>query len=108
MDHDQIERYLSTMIRFKNVGMRFPSRCDIQWSEHLIMEKICRDCGEEKSYINVSEINEKMHISKPAVSQMLNSLEKKGYIIREIDTNDRRKIPSFPILEEPFRGYDRG
>ena len=76
--------------------MRFPSECDIQWSELLIMEKICKDCSGGGTCINVSEIQENMYISKPAVSQTLNNLEKKGYIIREIDMRDRRKISVQP------------
>ncbi len=99
MDNDYKEKYLSAMIRFKSVGMKFPSECGIQWSELLIMEKICRDYMCANDCINVSEIHEDMFISKPAVSQTLNNLEKKGYIVREIDTHDRRKISVQPTNE---------
>lgn len=99
MDRDYLEKYLNAMIRFKNVGMRFPSQCGIQWSELLIMEKICNEYMHDSVCINVSEIQENMYISKPAVSQTLNSLEKKGYIVREIDTQDRRKISVQPTNE---------
>lgn len=92
MNDDLLAKYLSSMIRFKQVGLRFPSECDIQWSELLIMEKICSDYDCSGECINVSEIHESMYISKPAVSQTLNNLEKKGYISREIDPSDRRKI----------------
>ena len=34
----------------------------------------------------------KLHISKPAISYILNALEKKNYITREIDPKDRRKV----------------
>ena len=34
----------------------------------------------------------RLRISKPAVSYILNTLEKKNYIVREIDPQDRRKI----------------
>ena len=92
MDRALIEKYISAMIRMKNVSMKYPDHMGIQWSELLIMEKICDHHVKEKRYIHVSEIHENMFISKPAVSQALNHLEQKGYIVREIDPGDRRKI----------------
>jgi len=38
------------------------------------------------------EIGSKMNVSSARIAQALNSIEKKGFITREIDTNDRRKI----------------
>nr|WP_162306303.1 MarR family transcriptional regulator [Brevibacillus laterosporus] len=37
-------------------------------------------CPDKKVY--VSDIQSNLYITKPAVSQMLNTLEKKGYVIR--------------------------
>jgi DNA-binding MarR family transcriptional regulator len=37
-------------------------------------------------------MHETLAVSKPAISQMLASLEKRGYIRRETDTGNRRKI----------------
>ena len=42
--------------------------------------------------LHTAELQKKLFISKPAVSQMYKSLEKKGYIYRETDKNDRRKV----------------
>ena len=42
--------------------------------------------------LDVPKMQEKLQISKPAVSYILNALEKKNYIVREIDPKDRRKI----------------
>ena len=96
MEDNLKDKYLSAMLRFKKSGLRIPAECEIQWSELLIMEKICQDCESGNTYINVSEIQQSMYISKPAVSQTLNNLEKKGYIVREIDMSDRRKISVQP------------
>jgi len=38
------------------------------------------------------ELEEHLAVTKSAVSQMISSLEEKGYITREIDKNDRRKF----------------
>lgn len=40
----------------------------------------------------VSDLAHKLHVSPPAVSRMLRSLEGKGYIERIVDLNDRRNI----------------
>ena len=53
-----------------------------------------------------------LHISKPAISYILNTLEKKNYITREIDPKDRRKvsISATPegkaAAEESMKRYD--
>ena len=38
------------------------------------------------------EIGDEMNVSTARIAQTLNSIEKKGWIIRQIDPNDRRKI----------------
>jgi DNA-binding MarR family transcriptional regulator len=40
----------------------------------------------------VSDLQKMHNITKPAISQMLNGLEHKGYISREMDKDDRRKV----------------
>lgn len=42
--------------------------------------------------LDVPKIQKKLNISKPAISYILNTLEKKKYITREIDAKDRRKV----------------
>ena len=49
-------------------------------------------CGSEQSEVTTAILSEKLHISKPAVSQMINTLEQKHYVTREINKNDRRLI----------------
>ena len=41
---------------------------------------------------NINGICEMLHITKPAVTYMLNSFERDGCITRSIDTDDRRRI----------------
>lgn len=50
--------------------------------------------NDHDSGINVfaSDITVELHTSKAAVSQMLNSLEKRGYIRRDFNESNRRKI----------------
>jgi DNA-binding MarR family transcriptional regulator len=43
-------------------------------------------------HFSLSDITNSQFISKSGVSKMLSALEKKGYLVREPDKNNRRKI----------------
>lgn len=86
------EQFISAMLRFKKVDMTFPTECEIQIVEMMIMQSIADCCLYNNNNLDVITLQKRLHISKPAVSQTLNTLEKKGYIVREIDSCDRRKI----------------
>lgn len=58
----------------------------------IIKEIIARKSSGESSGNWLSSMSEYLHISKAAVSQMLGSLEKKGFITRETNPDNRREI----------------
>lgn len=113
MKSGQKEAFMSAVMRFKRIDVCcvFKTK-DIQFSELLILGKASAGCACNEKGISVSEIGQRLHLSKPAISQTLNSLEKKGYINREIDREDRRKImvtltaEGSHKLEEGIRGFD--
>ncbi|AEV29224.1 transcriptional regulator [Sphaerochaeta pleomorpha str. Grapes] len=86
------EEFIAAMHRFKKVGRSFLPCCGINMGEFFVMERISRDMPCSSTDISASEMQNHPQFTKPAVSQMLNSLEKKGYVHREIDKNDRRRI----------------
>lgn len=92
MDSILKEELVASLLRFNKVVMKFPPGFDIPINELIVMIKI-ETCDKKNVY--VSDIQKDMRISKPAVSKILNILEKKEYITREMDTNDRRKIAVF-------------
>ena len=77
---------------------------------HSIAGTCCRECP--CMNLDVPKMQKKLHISKPAISYILNTLEKKNYITREIDPKDRRKvsISATPegktAAEESMKRYD--
>jgi len=79
------------MFRLKKIVMMFSTGPDIHMGELTLMQWIEKNSAREDGNELLSEIQSNLHITKPAISQMLNSLEKKGYITREIDKTDRRK-----------------
>ena len=92
MDVSLKDELIAAMHRFKKVGRSFPSGFGINMGEFFVMDRISRDMPCSSTDISASEMQNHPQFTKPAVSQMLNSLEKKGYVHREIDTNDRRRI----------------
>ncbi|MCR2033378.1 MarR family winged helix-turn-helix transcriptional regulator [Anaerofustis stercorihominis] len=62
-------------------------------SEFFLLSVLLREKKEnDVDGIYPSEISLKSRLSRPAITQTLNSLEKKGYIIRVLEENDRRKF----------------
>lgn len=95
MDDKLREQFLAATIRLKKMESMLLPDCEMQLNELVILMTITEGCACGKSCgtnLNVPEIQKKLHISKPAVSYILNTLEKKNYITREIDPDDRRKI----------------
>jgi len=86
------EQLIASMQRFKKVGKSFPQGIELNMGEFFVLDRISGNMPCSSTDLSSSEMHNHMHFTKPAVSQMLNSLEKKGYVHREIDTNDRRKI----------------
>lgn len=92
MDNELRDRLMHAMFRFKKVGMIFPPGLDIHMGELFVMRSIDGNCPFPDHPSPVSDLPKHLMISKPAMSQLLNGLEKKGYLVREIDKADRRKI----------------
>lgn len=92
MDTDLKDRLVQTMLRFKKVGMTFPPGLDIRMGELMVMRSIeaAKPCDGKDVF--VSDIHGHYCMTKPAISQILNRLEKKQYVRRKIDKTDRRKI----------------
>lgn len=64
----------------------------VNMTELILMNGVVNNAIDSENNINLSDIREYLSISKGAVSQMLNSLEKKGLINRDIDKNNRRNL----------------
>jgi DNA-binding MarR family transcriptional regulator len=78
--------FLSTMMRLRKVGMPATPGEHLRFVEMLVLEKISEDGSA------ATEIQNDLTISKPAVSQILSALEQRGFIRRQTDPQDRRKI----------------
>ncbi|MDR3242658.1 MAG: MarR family transcriptional regulator [Clostridiales Family XIII bacterium] len=97
MDIDLKRQLVHSIFRFKKAGMRLPQSLNVEMkhfnvnmAELVLMKKILDASGDENACL--ADLQRFLSITKAAVSQMLGALEKKGYLNREINKNNRRKI----------------
>jgi len=65
---------------------------NINMSELFLMNVISDNTSDSEKNICLSEVRGYLSVSKAAISHMLGSLEKKKFINREIDKNNRRNL----------------
>ena len=93
------EQLVVSLFRFRKTGMSFPTglntqlkELDVSMAELVLMKGIADNKPESAENINIADIQSALFVTKAAVSQMFGTLEKKGYLIREVDKNNRRKL----------------
>ena len=96
MNSDLKGELIHAIFGIKKIAAVLPGEFDINISEIMTLRKLSHCHSAAVQGLHVSELQKTLHCSKPAMSQMLNSLEKKGYVKREIDNADRRKIAVTP------------
>ena len=64
----------------------------VNMTELIIMNEIVNNTTDPKDNVKISDIKKFLSISKGAISHNLASLEKKGYITRTINENNRRNV----------------
>lgn len=81
-----------SIFRFKKVGFQFPPGSNLRMGELFVMRRIAENALNSDDNVYAADIQNGLHVTRPAISQMLNSLEDRGYICREIDERDRRRL----------------
>ncbi|EHF3607043.1 MarR family transcriptional regulator [Listeria innocua] len=61
-------------------------------TELMLINEISDNTLNSEENVGISDVKEFLSVSKPAVSQMLSSLEKKGFLVRDVDKNNRRNV----------------
>ncbi|MDH6364472.1 DNA-binding MarR family transcriptional regulator [Enterococcus sp. PF1-24] len=95
MNPELRNQFFTTISKYKKIETAFSAEWEISVNELAILKRITQGCQLSKNgntNLDIAEIRERLTITKPAVSYILNTLEKKQYITREIDNKDRRKV----------------
>jgi DNA-binding MarR family transcriptional regulator len=98
MNQDLGAELIHSIFQFKSlVGSGFgmdasESKGLLNMAELILMNGIVDNTIGSENNVGLSDIREQLSVSRAAVSQMLGVLEKKGYINRDIDRNNRRNL----------------
>ena len=95
MEQSKKDLLVQAMHRLKKERTWFPVMDGVSRGEFFMLHKIShliRNSQEEKPGAKITDLSVAAEMSKPAVSQMLNSLEKKGLIERIMTKTDRRVV----------------
>lgn len=90
------DNFLKSMFQLKSLltagfQMKADKNCNVSMQELILMKGISENTDGNNN-VPLSEIRKYLALSKASVSQMLGTLEKKGYVKREIDKSNRRNI----------------
>ncbi len=86
------EELIRASFRFKRHNLPFPSGINLRKGEFFVLSHIESQPFGGADRASVSEIQNRLGFSKPAISQILNGLESKGFVVRETAKPDRRKV----------------
>jgi DNA-binding MarR family transcriptional regulator len=91
MENRTVNQFIQVMQRMQKNSLNFKHDIGMPHSEYALMQLI--DCHAQKSDgLTVTALSELIQISKPAVSQIINVLEDKGYVERITTKKDRRIV----------------
>lgn len=89
MDKQIVNRFYCLAESMKKVMVTTCHMGRMSKSEFAMLHLI-KLCESELDVVTTAVLSEQLHISKPAVSRMINVLEGKEYLTREINKSDRR------------------
>lgn len=89
MEAELRESVTRALFRFKRMMSLLHMDNDLHMNEMAVMRKLWKmETGGDV----MTGLHHDLFITRPAVSQILSGLERKGFITRDIDENDRRRI----------------
>lgn len=87
----ELDAYKDLMLQLRTINLLIQKQCQAPIAEIvslLAIQKLCKGGGE----ISESVIGEKMHLSRPAISRMIHTLKRKGYIEYHPGSKDHRYL----------------
>jgi DNA-binding MarR family transcriptional regulator len=95
MEQAEKEKLLVALHSLKKSQTWFSSIGGISRGEYFLLHRIfhlAENAEENNPGAKITDLSKAVQMSRPAISQMLNSLEKKGYIERIMAKSDRRVV----------------
>ncbi len=95
MEQADKEALMQSLHKLKRTQAWYPTLSGISRGEFFMLHRIAslsKQASEEKPGVKITELSVAAEMSKPAVSQMLNSLEDKEFVERVTTKTDRRVV----------------
>lgn len=93
MNNDDIARQLyRSFDQFRRIMKGPPSFTNLKSSEMGLLMHIKHGAHADCDGVRVSELSSRMHVTSPSVTQLVTSLEERGYVTRTMDREDRRSV----------------
>ncbi|MCM3727484.1 MarR family transcriptional regulator [Neobacillus cucumis] len=90
-ENETAHKLIKAFQQFRKTGRNEKKIAGFNPSEFRVLFLIQR-ANENNSEMKVSEISQKLRVTPPTVTQIINGLEKDGYIERTINPEDRRAV----------------
>lgn len=97
MSQQKGARLLNLCLNLKRQLTKLISSGNLSFGEYLVLRNLrssqndIKRCSRE-GYMKAADLSELLELSRPSITRILNSLEHRGYIVRNIDKKDRRSI----------------
>ncbi|MDR7001721.1 MarR family transcriptional regulator [Neobacillus niacini] len=92
MESATAQKLLKAFMQFRSTGWHERKIAGYNPSEFKVLAAIYREGHNKKADMKVSEISQKLHVTPPTITQIINTLEKDGLVERKIDPDDRRAV----------------
>ncbi|WP_372757972.1 MarR family winged helix-turn-helix transcriptional regulator [Lactococcus lactis] len=92
------DELVQSIFRFKKLASKgfgmdlINNNNQLNITELMLINEISDNTLNSEENVGISDVKEFLSVSKPAVSQMLSSLEKRGFLVRDVDKNNRRNV----------------
>ncbi|MFJ5718190.1 MarR family winged helix-turn-helix transcriptional regulator [Neobacillus sp. NPDC093127] len=86
------QKLLKAFMQFRKTGWHEKKIGGYNPSEFKVLAAIQQGANEKNDEMKLSEISQRLQVTPPTVTQIINILEKDGLVERAIDPEDRRAV----------------
>jgi DNA-binding MarR family transcriptional regulator len=92
LQSDTAQKLLQAFMQFRKTGWHEKKINGFNPSEFKVLATIERGLKDQKDVMKISEISQKLQVTPPTVTQIINTLEREGLVERTFDPEDRRAV----------------
>ncbi len=95
MEYTHAKELYISVVKLKKKFMKYPMLLGVSHQSMIVLRILKNssvEIGDNLLGMKTSEISKTLKVTKPAITQMINDLEKKGYVERKLTKNDRRVV----------------